>query len=81
MGYGASKEAEGKGVAYQLCCTAVQFAFDELGLNRLMANHLPYNNRSAKLLSRLGFVREGFAKNYLEINGKWQNHVLTAKYR
>ncbi|MCD8476266.1 MAG: 30S ribosomal protein S5 alanine N-acetyltransferase, partial [Shewanella fodinae] len=37
------------------------------------------NLRSANLLQRLGFEREGIARRYLKINGQWQDHILTAK--
>jgi ribosomal-protein-alanine N-acetyltransferase len=46
-----------------------------------MANHVPRNERSARLLARLGFEREGYAKRYLQIAGTWEDHVLTAKTR
>lgn len=80
IGYGVSHDYEGKGLAYTLSQHVVSYAFDELKLNRVMANYMPHNVRSERLLKRLGFVREGFARNYLQINGKWENHVLTAKY-
>ena len=50
-----------------------------VGLHRIMANHMPSNIRSAKLLEGLGFEKEGFAKSYLQINGRWEDHILTAK--
>jgi ribosomal-protein-alanine N-acetyltransferase len=78
MGYGVSLEYQGQGVAREICETAIHYAFNEMGLHRIMANYMPHNNRSAKLLKRLGFVREGLAKNYLQINGKWEDHVLTS---
>jgi ribosomal-protein-alanine N-acetyltransferase len=43
-----------------------------------MANYMPRNERSAKLLASLGFEREGYAKRYLQIAGQWEDHVLTA---
>ena len=43
-----------------------------------MANFMPENTRSKKLLFSLKFEKEGFAKKYLFINGKWQDHTLTA---
>lgn len=78
MGYGVCHTCEGTGMAYNLASIAVQFAFFEAKLHRVMANYMPHNNRSAKLLFRLGFKKEGFAKNYLKINGRWENHVLTS---
>jgi ribosomal-protein-alanine N-acetyltransferase len=43
-----------------------------------MASYLPHNQRSGKLLKRLGFVVEGYARDYLLINGLWQDHILTS---
>jgi ribosomal-protein-alanine N-acetyltransferase len=80
MGYGVCHTYEGKGVAFELALNAIKFAFSEAKLHRIMANYMPHNNRSAKLLIRLGFKREGFARNYLKINGRWENHVLTSLY-
>lgn len=34
---------------------------------------------SARLLERLGFVKEGYAREYLHIDGAWRDHVLTAR--
>ena len=62
----------------KLCTHVISYAFDELGLNRVMANYMPSNLRSEALLNRLGFVREGVAKKYLKINGVWEDHVLTS---
>ncbi len=78
MGYGVALSMQGKGIAFKICQHAISYAFQEAGLHRIMANYMPHNNRSAKLLSRLGFVKEGMAKDYLKIAGQWQNHVLTS---
>ena len=43
-----------------------------------MANYQPTNVRSGRLLERLGFVREGYARHHLLIDGAWRDHVLTA---
>lgn len=78
MGYGVDWQYQGKNVAYQLCQSVIELAFNEINLHRIMANYMPHNNRSAKLLARLGFEIEGVAKDYLCIQGKWENHVLTS---
>lgn len=78
MGYAISKACEGRGMMQPLCCHAINHAFTDLGLHRIMANYMPHNNRSAKLLKHLGFVIEGKADNYLKIDGVWKNHILTA---
>jgi ribosomal-protein-alanine N-acetyltransferase len=43
-----------------------------------MANHMPTNTRSDKLLRLLGFEREGYARAYLKISGHWEDMVLNA---
>lgn len=78
LGFGVAKVAEGQGIMTQLCQQLIAYAFDELQLNRIMANYLPANQRSAKLLQRLGFEVEGRARHYLQIDGQWQDHILTA---
>lgn len=45
-------------------------------LHRVMATHLPENLRSAALLKRLGFAVEGYARDFVKVNGKWRDNVL-----
>ena len=78
MGYSIAKLFEGQGYMKKLCVHAIDHAFNELQLHRVMANYMPSNQRSEKLLASLGFEKEGFAKNYLFINGKWEDHVMTS---
>lgn len=50
-----------------------------LALHRVQANVIPSNTPSLKLARRVGFREEGYAKEYLEIAGRWQDHVMFAK--
>ena len=79
IGYAVSAEMQGTGTMMALVEHVVDVAFTELGLNRVMANYLPRNMRSARLLNRLGFTEEGLARKYLLVNGVWEDHVLTSK--
>jgi ribosomal-protein-alanine N-acetyltransferase len=54
----------------------VPFAFHSLRLHRLEAACIPSNAASIRLLEKAGFVREGYAREYLCINGLWQDHIL-----
>jgi ribosomal-protein-alanine N-acetyltransferase len=52
------------------------YFFDQLGLHRLHAAFLPHNIASRRVLEKNGFSEEGYASNYLQIDGKWADHVL-----
>ncbi len=78
LGYQIDAAYEGRGLMFEALQSAVAYMFDEKALHRIQANHLPENRRSAALLARLGFVREGLAKDYLFIADAWRDHVLNA---
>jgi len=78
MGYAVGLAHQGQGRMKAICRRAIQYAFGELALHRIMANYMPRNERSAQLLRSLGFAREGLAKRYLLINGRWEDHILTS---
>lgn len=78
LGYSLDAECQGQGLMHEALERVVAFAFQDLQLHRVMANYQPQNERSARVLERLGFVREGFARDYLYIDGAWRDHVLTA---
>lgn len=59
----------------------VGYAFTELDLSRVEAACLPENAPSRGVLEKCGFKYEGVAQSYLQINGRWRNHVLYANLR
>lgn len=78
MGYSVDGAFEGRGYMTRIVKHAIAYAFDNLRLNRISASYMPANTRSARLLEKLGFEKEGFARRYLCINGRWEDHVLTS---
>lgn len=76
VGYSLGKEAQGKGVMTRALRMAVNYMFSIQNLHRIMAGYMPHNKRSEAVLERVGFSREGFAKDYLLINGQWEDHNL-----
>ncbi|CAM2831639.1 GNAT family N-acetyltransferase [Moritella viscosa] len=79
LGYSISEKKQGKGLMFEMLQASIQYVFIEYNLHRVMANYIPSNIRSEKLLDKLGFQKEGMAKSYLKISGSWQDHVLTSK--
>ncbi len=59
----------------------VHYAFQVLDLSRIEAGCLPENTASRRLLEQCGYKYEGVAQSYLQINGRWRNHVLYANLR
>jgi len=78
LGYGLAAAAQGQGFMYEALRPALEFMFDTLRMHRVEANYMPHNRRSGALLRRLGFVVEGYARDYLLINSRWEDHVLTS---
>lgn len=78
LGFGVDAAHEGQSVMREALERTIAWAFDDLGLHRIEANHRPENMRSAGLLRRIGFTPIGYARDYLFIDGAWRDHVLTA---
>ncbi|MFZ0101331.1 MAG: GNAT family protein [Pseudolabrys sp.] len=59
----------------------IPYGFTTLRLHRLEAACIPDNTASIRLLERTAFKREGYARDYLCINGIWQDHLLYARLK
>jgi len=78
LGYNLAEGAQGHGYMTEAVRAIVSFAFSEWKLHRVAASYMPRNARSGAVLARCGFRVEGTAPAYLLINGRWEDHVLTA---
>jgi ribosomal-protein-alanine N-acetyltransferase len=76
LGYWMGHQYAGRGYMSQAVGMVVPYAFDTLELHRIHAAILPGNLPSRRVLEKSGFVEEGFAEKYLQINGRWEDHVL-----
>ncbi|MFN2588791.1 MAG: GNAT family N-acetyltransferase [Actinomycetota bacterium] len=78
LGYWVAEEHNGRGFATRAVELAVDHAFDDLALHRVQANVMTKNPRSARVLQKAGFRREGLALRYLQIAGRWEDHDMYA---
>ncbi|MEZ5774531.1 MAG: GNAT family protein [Hyphomicrobiaceae bacterium] len=78
LGYWMGMPHAGQGFMTEAVRTVLPFVFNSLWLHRLEAACLPRNVASTRVLERNGFVKEGIARRYLKIDGRWQDHVLYA---
>lgn len=81
LGYWMSAEFGGEGRMKRAVGRVVQFGFTAYDLHRIEAACVPENIASAAILLANGFEEEGFAKAYLQINGRWRDHRLFAIVR
>lgn len=81
IGYWIGQPHARQGYMREAIGTLVHHAFTQLDLSRIEAACLPENTASRGVLERAGFKYEGVAQSYLQINGRWRNHVLYSNLR
>ncbi len=81
LGYWIGAAYARQGYVTEALWAVVEYAFRRLGLHRVEAACLPDNEASRRLLLKCGFQDEGYAREYLRINGSWQDHQLFAILR
>lgn len=81
LGYWTGQKFSGQGYMTEAIKALTHYAFTTLDLSRLEAACLPTNKASRAVLEKSGFKYEGVAQAYLQINGRWQNHVLYSNLR
>lgn len=79
LGYWMGAPHAGRGYMTAGLRALIPFAHGALRLKRIEAACLPHNHASIRLLEKLNFTREGLARQYLCIAGRWQDHVLFAR--
>lgn len=77
IGYILAPEATGKGYATEAGKALLRLGFDDLGLHRIRAAIDERNERSARVLERLGMRREGRLVEDTWCKGEW---VTTLTY-
>ncbi len=78
IGYSMSEEMTGKGRMTEAIQLLTRYGHRRLRLRRIEAYVSPENIGSVRVLERNGYEREGTMRDYLYINGKWEDHYLYA---
>lgn len=76
LSYWITRDRTREGLATAAVAAALTHAFQDLGLHRVQAETLVDNVGSQRVLERNGFRRYGLAPGYLEIAGRWQDHIM-----
>jgi [ribosomal protein S5]-alanine N-acetyltransferase len=78
LGYRLDRSLEGRGLMHAALAPAIASVFERYKLHRVMASHQPENVRSARVLRRLGFGIDGYARDFMKVNGAWRDNVLVS---
>jgi len=78
VGYWVDKAVAGQGLAPEATVAVLRFAFEELVLHRIEVAIVPRNRASRRVVEKLELREEGVALRYLEIDGRWEDHVRYA---
>jgi ribosomal-protein-alanine N-acetyltransferase len=78
VGYWVDKARAGQGLAPEATVAVLRFAFEELALHRIEVAIVPRNRASRRVVEKLELREEGVALRYLEIDGRWEDHVRYA---
>ena len=81
LGYSLDERVAGQGLMQEALRASLAWMLDAHGFHRIEANYRPENLRSGRVLAALGFVVEGYARDYLLVDGAWRDHVLTSLTR
>jgi ribosomal-protein-alanine N-acetyltransferase len=74
LGYYAFEPHASRGLMYEGMLLVLKYAFRKLKLHRIEANIQPDNRASIALVRKCGFVREGFSRRMLKVQGRWRDH-------
>jgi ribosomal-protein-alanine N-acetyltransferase len=78
LGYWIDQSYAGRGLIPEAVVVMFRFAFEELGLHRVQVSIIPRNRASRRVAAKLGLRDEGIAVRYLEIDGRWEDHIRYA---
>lgn len=79
LGYWMDVDHQSDGLCTEGIRAVLDFAFETAALHRVQAAIMPRNVKSLRVVEKIGFRREGYAVRYLQIAGRWEDHILFAR--
>ena len=84
FGYNIDERFQGQGYCTEACKGSIEHVFTLAPIHRIESRALMDNQKSIRVLERLGFFYEGFEKASILINGEFRDHnryaLLNEKY-
>lgn len=72
VGYVINPEYWGQGVATEAVSAAIEYAFNELNVNRVEAHFIKGNNASLRVMEKCGMTFEGYLRQYMLVKGSFK---------
>ena len=76
IGYWLEESMRGKGIITRSCAVLIDHLFGELGLHRVVIQCGTGNHKSCAVPERLGFTREGVARESEWVGDRWVDLVV-----
>lgn len=81
VGYVINPDFWGKGMATEAVSAVIEFAFKEIGANRVEAHFIEGNNASLRVMEKCGMSFEGYLRQYMLVKGEYKNIGFAAVTR
>ena len=78
IGYWVDQRLAGRGIIPTAVALAVDYCFEVMHLHRIEIAIRPENEKSLRVVQKLGFRPEGLRPRYLHIDGDWRDHLVFA---
>jgi ribosomal-protein-alanine N-acetyltransferase len=78
IGYWVDEAHAGNGYCPEAVVVLCRYAFEDLALHRVQIAIIPRNAASRRVVEKIGVRSEGVAVGYLQINGRWEDHIRYA---
>jgi RimJ/RimL family protein N-acetyltransferase len=76
VGYWLAQEARGRGAATRAVRLPARWAFDDLGIVRVVLTCAPDNHASQRVADRCAFSREGLSRSHMPLKGGRRHTVV-----
>jgi len=79
VGYHLDENEQGKGYMKEALLAGCEFMFQYYRIHRIEADILPRNEKSISVVNKCGFIKMGYNVRFMEIDGRYQDHVMYVK--
>ncbi len=80
LGYWLDQDFTGKGIMTRVAAKLTDYAFEHLGMHRVVIKAAPENNASVAVAERIGFEREALLKDEQFLDNRYYDTIVYVKF-